>query len=190
MDLLAIVAVSWWAILPLSIVGTVLHFLFDWSRHNRVVAVFAAVNESYWEHIKIAVWPVALQFGLLFALGGFRYAAFVPAATLALYAIPISMVGLVFLYKAVTRRNVLWLDIGIFVAVIVLAQAIFVSVLGQLDPDPLTVVLSVGYLVALLVAFLRFTLQPPREPDVFVDPLTNRYGIPGHDRTENEGPRP
>jgi hypothetical protein len=180
MDLLAIIAVSWWAIIPLAVVGTVLHFLFDWSRHHPVVAVFAAVNESYWEHIKIAVWPVALQCAVLFALGGFRYPSFVPAATLALYSIPITMVGLVILYKALAGRNVLWLDIAIFVAVIAVAELIFVSVLRQLHPDVITVAVSVAYLAGLLVAFVRFTHRPPREPDVFVDPLTSRYGIRGH----------
>ena len=54
LDTDAVVSVSWWAVIPLIVVGSVLHFAYDWSGHHRVVAVFAAVNESYWEHIKIA----------------------------------------------------------------------------------------------------------------------------------------
>ncbi len=70
MTLETIVGISLWMIIPLGIFGSLLHFLFDWSKHNRFVMLFAAVNESYWEHIKIAVWPVFFLQAVLFALGG------------------------------------------------------------------------------------------------------------------------
>ena len=40
-----------------AIIGTLLHFIYEWSNHNKVVSLFAAVNESTWEHIKIALTP-------------------------------------------------------------------------------------------------------------------------------------
>jgi len=176
----ALVAVSWWAVLPLIAVGSVLHFAYDWSGHHRVVAVFSAVTESYWEHVKIAAWPTMALYVGLFALGGHRYPAFLPAATVALYSIPVTMIGVVYAYKAVTKRNVLWLDIAVFAVTIAVAQAIFVSLLQDLEAGLLVVVLSVSYLVGIVGAYLRFTLRPPDEPDVFVDPITNRYGVEGH----------
>ena len=175
-----IIAVSWWAILPLVLLGSLLHFLFDWTKHNRIVAVFGAVNESYWEHIKIAIWPVAVLQTVLFAAGGYRIPGFLPAATIALYAIPVSMIGIVFLYKAITKRNYVWLDILVFAVVIVLAQAIFVLLLAELDAGVGTIVIAGCFLAGLLTAFLRFTLRPPREPDVFIDPLSGRYGLSAH----------
>src|SRR5690625_7821014 len=110
MDIDTIIAVSWWMIIPLGIVGSLLHFLFDWTGHNRVVAIFSAVNESYWEHIKIAVWPVAFLHIVIFAAGGYQHPSFLPASTIALYSIPIGKIGLIFLYKDYAKRNVLWLD--------------------------------------------------------------------------------
>jgi len=180
MELETLVVASWWAIIPLVVVGSLLHFAFDWSRHNRVVAIFSAVNESYWEHIKIAVWPVALFQVVAFAMGGWRFPAFVPAATLALYSIPVGMIGLVFVYKSVAKRNILWLDIALFALVIALAQWIFTTVLQQLQADVVTIVLSALYLVGLVVSFLRFTLRPPKEPDWFIDPITKKYGVSAH----------
>ena len=41
----------------ISIVGTLLHFTYELSNHNKYVALFSAVNESTWEHIKIALTP-------------------------------------------------------------------------------------------------------------------------------------
>ena len=44
-------------IVAISIIGTLLHFLYEFSGKNFLVAIFSAVNESVWEHIKIAVIP-------------------------------------------------------------------------------------------------------------------------------------
>ena len=180
MTLETIISISLWLIVPLGILGSLLHFLFDWTGHNKFVALIAAVNESYWEHIKIAFWPVLLvQLGL-FAAGGFQFSSFIPAATIALYSIPIAMVGLVFLYKSVSTRNILWIDITVFFLVIAIAQVIFVLVVQELNPSINTIILSLAFLVGLVVAFLRFTTQPPLEPDVFVDPTNKKYGLRAH----------
>jgi hypothetical protein len=176
----SVILVSLWMIVPLGLLGSVLHFLFDWTKHNQFVAFFSAVNESYWEHIKIAIWPVFLLQIVLFSLGGYNVFSFVPAATIALYSIPVSMVGLVFLYKSVTKCNILWLDISIFFVCIAVAQSIFVLVLGQLAPTSGTVVMSSLFLLGLIVAFLLFTFRPPREPDVFLDPIKKDYGLRAH----------
>lgn len=46
MDTMNLLVLNAWAIIPLVLVGSLLHFAYDWSGHNKVVAVFAAVNES------------------------------------------------------------------------------------------------------------------------------------------------
>ena len=176
----SVILVSLWMIVPLGLLGSALHFLFDWTKHNKFVALFSAVNESYWEHIKIAIWPVFFLQLVLFSLGGYQIPSFIPAATVALYSIPVSMVGLVFLYKALTKRNVLWLDISIFFVCIAVAQSIFVLVLGQLSPTTGAVVISSLFLLGLILAFLLFTVKPPKEPDVFVDPINKGYGLGAH----------
>lgn len=176
----SVISFSLWMIVPLGLLGSVLHFLFDWTKHKRFIAFFSAVNESYWEHIKIAIWPVFLLQIVLFSLGGYQIASFIPAATIALYSIPVSMVGLLFLYKSVTKHNILWLDISIFFVCIAIAQSIFVLLLGQLAPTSGTVVMSSLFLLGLIVAFLLFTFRPPREPDVFLDPIKKDYGLRAH----------
>ena len=50
---------SWETIGVLFIVlaGSALHFVFEWTGYWRPVAWLAAVNESVWEHFKLAFWP-------------------------------------------------------------------------------------------------------------------------------------
>lgn len=52
------------SIIIISIVGTISHFLYDISNHNKIVGLFTAVNESIWEHIKIALTPATLSCGV------------------------------------------------------------------------------------------------------------------------------
>ena len=176
----SVISISLWMIVPLGLLGSVLHFLFDWTKHNKIVAIFSAVNESYWEHIKIAIWPVFFLQVVLFASGGYQYPSFIPAATISLYSIPVSMVGLVFVYKAVTKKNILWLDISIFFVCIAIAQSSFVLVFDQLNPSVGTVVMAALFLIGLIAAFLLFTVRPPKEPDVFLDPIKKDYGLHAH----------
>lgn len=41
-----------------SIMGTLLHFLYDISGESLLVAPFSAINESIWEHMKLLYFPM------------------------------------------------------------------------------------------------------------------------------------
>lgn len=46
-----------------GIMGTLLHFLYDWTGGSTVAALFSAVNESIWEHMKLLFYP-AMVYGI------------------------------------------------------------------------------------------------------------------------------
>lgn len=48
----------WIGFLWSIVFGTVLHFLYGWTGENRVVGLYAAINESPWEHLKLLFFPV------------------------------------------------------------------------------------------------------------------------------------
>ena len=41
-------------------VGTLLHFVYEWTGGNPLIAAFCAVNESTWEHMKLLFVPFFL----------------------------------------------------------------------------------------------------------------------------------
>ena len=45
--------------IAVTVLGTLLHFVYGWSSSNMLVGLFAAVNESTWEHMKLAFYPIA-----------------------------------------------------------------------------------------------------------------------------------
>jgi hypothetical protein len=55
-----------------------------------------------------------------------------------------------------------------------------VLILDQLDPSQGTVVMATLFVIGLIAAFLLFTVRPPKEPDVFLDPIKKDYGLRAH----------
>lgn len=46
--------------ISISVLGVLLHFTYEWSGKNPAVALFSAVNESTWEHLKLLFFPMLL----------------------------------------------------------------------------------------------------------------------------------
>lgn len=96
----------WNAVIIISILGTLAHFMYEISGHNKFIAIFAAVNESTWEHIKIALTP-SLLWGLY---DGFAYGQspnYFPAKTLSLLTIIIAIPVFFYAYKAILKKATL-----------------------------------------------------------------------------------
>jgi len=49
-----------WGIIFVSIVGTLFHFIYEWSGNNILVSLFAPINESIWEHTKLIFFPMLI----------------------------------------------------------------------------------------------------------------------------------
>ena len=43
-----------------SILGTLAHFIYEWSNENFLVGLFTPVSESTWEHMKLLFFPMLL----------------------------------------------------------------------------------------------------------------------------------
>lgn len=43
-----------------AVLGTIWHFLYDWTGRGAIAALFFPVNESTWEHMKLIFFPMLL----------------------------------------------------------------------------------------------------------------------------------
>jgi hypothetical protein len=157
--------------------GSLLHFVFEWSGNLAPVALIAAVNESVWEHLKLAFWP-----SLLFAAVEYPFLRrearnFVAAKTAGFYVTPLVIVLVFYSYTALLGRSILIVDIATFVVAVAAGQLVScrVMTLGALSKS--LQYLSVGALVLLTLAFSLFTYFPPHLP-LFQDSRNGSYGIP------------
>lgn len=157
-----------------TFLGTILHFLYDWTNQSIIISLFSAVNESTWEHMKLLYFPM-----LVFALIQSRYFADFSSfwciklvgMVLGLITIPTLFYG----YNSILSTSPAWINIAIFF--VSAATAYFIEwVLFQKNiqcngqKSAFTLILFIGFL------FILFTFVTPRLP-LFQNPINGTYGI-------------
>ena len=157
-------------------VGTLLHFLFDWTGGNVIVALFSAVNESIWEHLKLLFYPSVAVAVVQYFFWGKTVQSFwcikLMGVLFGLVLIPV----VYYTYTGILGVNADWFNITIFFLV---AAALY-WVETKLFQRGYTCQLGPGLAVTLIfliaIAFTVFTFVPPHIP-FFQDPMTGTYGF-------------
>ena len=155
--------------------GTILHFLYDWTKENALVSLFSGVNESTWEHMKLLFWPLFL-FALVqrpFFNGQETYWCIKLAEILlGLLLIPV----LFYTYNGAFGKSPDWVNIAIFYITVLL---VFLFEWWAFKGDRLRCKnpwLAFGAICIIGALFVVFTFSPPQLP-LFQDPITETYGI-------------
>ena len=159
-----------------SLLGTLLHFLYDWLDKSVWIAPFSGVNESTWEHMKLLFWPMLLVVLLarpLFAEREDFYAIALDAVLVGLTLIPV----LFYTYNGAIGKSPDWINIAIFFVSTALAFLHLSHLLIRPPAAALSPVLPLTALALLALAFVLFTFLPPPLA-LFRDPLTGAFGIP------------
>lgn len=155
----------------LCIVGTLLHFLFPWSGGSWLAALFAPVNESVWEHLKLLVFPLTA-----FALAQSLWSGMNPRQVWAAKSRGL-LVGLILiptLYYLVSGglgRSPEWFNIALFFLTAAAVCRVEQQALIREETGP-GGVLTIAVIVCL---FWVLTFFPPRIP-LFQDPITGTWG--------------
>ncbi|MBQ8390312.1 MAG: hypothetical protein IJX52_04975 [Oscillibacter sp.] len=158
-----------WGFLFVSVLGTALHFLYEWSGENTLAAQISGVNESVWEHMKLLFVPVFLWLLLTranWAVGAASLLAgllFIPAAY--------------YTYTGALGFRVAAVDIALFY----LAAALVFRLQRRLEgkwESRWQQTAGLMVLTVLALAFLVWTFYPPRLP-LWQDPVSGTFGLLG-----------
>ena len=166
------------SIFVVSIIGTASHFLYDFFNHSKLVGVFAAVNESTWEHMKICLTPTIVWSIADFLLYGNNSNYFL-AKFISLAVIIFLMPAMFYGYKFLFKKNSVFYNISSFYVVVIVSQLLFFSLVELNVINDLIVILSCIGIFIILFCYFLFTFKPPRI-FLFKDPVTNKYGFDGH----------
>ena len=159
-----------------AVVGTLLHFLFDWTGGNVVAALFSAVNESIWEHLKLMFYPMATVAVIQYFFWGRAVDSFwcikLIGILLGLVLIPV----VYYTYTGILGVKADWFNITIFFltaaavywAETKLFQRQFVCPIGS--KLPVVAIFLIG------TVFTVLTFLPLHIP-FFQDPITGTYGF-------------
>ena len=157
-----------------AIGGTLLHFLYDWTKGSIFVAPFSGVNESTWEHMKLLYFPMLvfalIQSRFLIEAENFWSIKLIGIIT-GLVLIPI----LFYTYNGAFGKSPDYLNIAIFficaAAAFAVENHLFKSNTFSFNMPKLSVLV----LLFICVFFIIFTFKTPEIP-LFQDPLTGTYG--------------
>ena len=158
-----------------SLLGTLLHFLYDWLSESVLVAPFSGVNESTWEHMKLLFWPMFI-FAIVQSLFFKDYKDFwcikLRGILLGIALIPIIFYTL----NGIIGKTPDWFNISIF---FISAAVVYIYEARQFILEKSYCKSQTWALIALCVLALLFILFTFRTPTInlFRDPLTGSYGI-------------
>ena len=156
--------------------GTLLHFTFEWSNQNRIVAFFSAVNESMWEHLKLLVFPFLIYSALEYIKLGPLFDNYIIAKAFGLLGGILTMVTLYYTYSGIIGDHYLFMDIAISILGIIVSFSISCYIMNhRLLRASIFQPIGVILILLVIICFMWFTYFPPRI-NLFKDPPTGRYG--------------
>ena len=174
------IRVKRWEIIGMVLIigfGTTLHFLFEWTDYWRPIAIIAAVNESTWEHFKMAFWP-----SLIFALIEYPFLKeetnnFFLAKFSGLITMPVITMILFYGYTSLTGTHLLWADVIVFILSVIGGQWVSLTILTKTgDMQPRVQKFAIGGLVIMVMAFSLLSYFPLKN-FVFAHPENGEFGI-------------
>ncbi|MGE4483698.1 MAG: DUF6512 family protein [Oscillospiraceae bacterium] len=159
------------------ILGTLLHFTYDFSGQNAAVGIFSAVNESVWEHLKLLIIPIIVISSIEWFVHGEKYKNFIPVKLLSVLLGMATIVVIFYTYVSVTGENYLWADIGLFVLSVILAYLFSYKMLQTEHFTSKSANLAAAFgFILLLACVIVFTFNPP-DCALFQDPISGTYGV-------------
>ncbi len=159
-----------------SVVGTLLHFLFDWTGGSVIAALFSAVNESIWEHLKLLFYPM-----VVFVLAEYYFWGMDSQSFWCIKLIGI-MIGLVLIpvvyytYTGILGIKADWFNIAIFFLAAGVVFWVETKLFQRGFTCPVNSKLAVILIGLIVIAFTILTFVPPHIP-FFQDPITGTYGF-------------
>lgn len=156
--------------------GTFLHFLFDLTGGNVAAALFSAVNESIWEHMKLLFYPMFLFSLVQYRAWGKEMPEFwcvkLKGILLGLMLIPV----IYYTYTGILGISADWFNIAIFFLAAGVAFWVETKLFQQEKTCAIGSRLSFILLCLIGIIFTVLTFFPPHIP-FFQDPMNGTYGF-------------
>ena len=168
---------NWFIIVVLVclVLGTLLHFTYEWSGEDKIVAIYSAVNESTWEHLKLVFYPMTIMAIIgTFVIKKQKNNYWAGQAIGILTAMTFITVFF-YTYAGIIGKNFAILDIASFIVAILLGEYVTYKIITsekKYDMEKISIVL----IIALFLSFLVYTYNPPKI-QYFKDPINGSYGV-------------
>ncbi len=157
------------------VVGTLLHFTYQWSGKCPAAGYFSPVNESTWEHLKLIFMPMLL-YSIVEYLAIGRNSKGLPAAkAIGIMLGMLTIITVFYTYTGVIGTHYLPLDIITFLLGVTVAFVSSWRILQNMHISKGAQIAVLLLLGVIAVCFVVFTDYAPQIA-LFKDPVTGTYG--------------
>jgi len=156
------------------ILGTILHFTFAWSENNIFIGLFSAINESTWEHLKLAFFPMLITATIGYFIFKDDFPSFLCSKTLGILIALFFTIVFFYTYTGIIGTNYAFLNIASFFLAIIIGE--YTTYKLTLNNIPCNRTNYSIILIILTISFIAFTFSAPRI-NLFKDPINSSYGI-------------
>ena len=141
------------------LLGVFLHFAYELSGENPIVGLFAIVNESVWEHLKLIFFPMLVLTLWDMFTNQRNNLCFLPSRTLGTFA---GMIFIVIVYYTITGIlgfQVAWLNIAIYLLGVLVAFVVEKKLCHR--RNMISVKVAIVLWILFIILFIVFTIAPP-----------------------------
>ena len=153
----------WWQIsgfIFTCILGVLLHFAYEWSNNNTIVASFSAINESTWEHLKLLYFPLLLFSLIEYFFLKTLYPNFWWAKFMGILAGLITIPVLYYTYTGIFGQSADWFNIAIFFIAVAIAFIVDTWILKKKYLHSQIPAIAIILIILIGAAFVFLTYSP------------------------------
>lgn len=156
------------SILFTILLGTLLHFTFEWSNKNLIIGAFSAVNESTWEHLKLLFFPMLIGTITGYFYIGKNFPNYLCGKVIGIICALLFTTIFFYTYTGILGTNIDILNIALFVFSAILGEYIAYKII--LSKSFCNKKIAIIFLIILLFCFIIFTYFTPKI-GIFKDPV-------------------
>ena len=146
----------------ISIIGTLSHFVYEWTGKPYLIGLFFPVNESTWEHLKLLFFPSLIYFAIVQFTLKEKPKNYISATAISIIAGMLSIVVMFYTYQGVLGKNIDFLNILIYFLGVIMTVYIMQRILKTQSYSSGTAnVISLFFLLLTAILFVSFSFNPP-----------------------------
>lgn len=152
----------------ISIIGTLLHFTYEWSNNNFLIGLISAVNESTWEHLKLGFTPLFI----FYIYDYFKIKKInIKSISLSLLVFIITIISIFYGYQLFTHKSIVIIDILLYYLGIFLSLLTYFKLRNNINNN----IFYILIFIIILYLYLTGTINPLHN-FIFEDP-SGGYGF-------------
>ena len=156
------------------IIGTILHFTYNWSKNNSFVGLFSAINESTWEHLKLLFFPILITIIFSYFIFKDTFPNFLCSKTIGIITAMLFTVIFFYTYTGIIGTNYAFVNILTFILSVIIGE--YIAYILTINNFIVNKIFCISILILLTFLFFIFAFNPPKI-NLFKDPINGSYGI-------------